>query len=152
MVAAADLDLAIVMEVGGKGEGELRVDQLFWAATALFRHDRRTLPLALFPSPCTNREVALEALARHGIAWRMALASSSPEGILAAVKSGIAVTVLGQAELKGGLRDVGSDLALPCLPQSAFRLVRSPKRENDAVEQLEGLILESTGAYTKHPA
>ena len=146
MVAAGDLDLAVVMEVGAAGEGALRVDQLVWAAATLFRHDRPSLPLALFPSPCTNREVALDALARHGIAWHVAVASSSPEGILAAVRSGLAVSVLGRTELKGGLRDVGADLALPHLPGSAFRLVRSPGRQDIAVEQLDMLIRQSAAA------
>jgi DNA-binding transcriptional LysR family regulator len=146
LVAVGELDLAVVMDVGGTCEGALRIEQLVWAAAGLFRHDRHSLPLALFPSPCTNREAALEALTNHGVAWHLAVSSSSPEGILAAVRSGLAVTVLGKTELKAGLRDVGEDLGLPSLPNGAFRLVCSPGQPSDAVRQLQLLIQECAPA------
>jgi hypothetical protein len=69
-----------------------------------------------------------------------------PDRPLAAVKSGLAVTVLGKTELKAGLRDVGEDLGLPSLPNGAFRLVCSPGQPSDAVRQLQLLIQECAPA------
>jgi len=146
MVDTGELDLAVVMDVGSLDEEALRVDQLVWAAASLFRHNRHSLPLALFPSPCMNRKAALDALTNHGVTWHVTVTSSSTEGILAAVRSGTAVTVLGRTELNAGLREVGDELGLPSLPQGTFRLVCTQGPQSNAVQQLATLIRDRARA------
>ena len=141
MVDAGELDLAVVMEVGDVPDGTLlRSEPLVWAAAETFRHIRPSLPLALYPPPCISRRVALDALARHGVAWHVAFTCPSPDGILASLQSGLAVTVLGRTELKPGVREVGRDLGLPPLPEGAFRLVCSTSSKSEAARELEHLI------------
>lgn len=141
MVNSGELDLAVVMDVEEAADGPvLRSDQLVWAAAETFRHVRSPLPLALYPPPCVNRRVALEALRQHAIAWHVAFTCPSPDGIAAAVQSGLAVTAIGRSELKPGIREVGKDHSLPPLPKGVFRLVRSDGGRSEAACELEHLI------------
>lgn len=113
MIGTGELDLAVVMEVGDTPDDMLlRSEQLVWAAAETFRHVRPSLPLALYPPPCINRRVALHALARHKVAWHVALTCPSPDGILGSLRSGLAVTVLGRTGLKPAARR-------PAAPNSA---------------------------------
>lgn len=141
MVTAGELDLAIVMDVGEGVSGTmLRSEPLVWVTAETFRHVRSPLPLALHPPPCVNRRVALESLRQHDIAWRVAFTCPSPDGITAAVQSGLAVAVLGRAELKPGIREAGADLRLPALPEGVFRLIRSTGAMTEAAREFEHLI------------
>lgn len=142
MVDAGRLDLAVVMDVGDASDGTmLRSEQLVWVAAETFQHVRPSLPLALYPLPCINRRVAVDALAKHGIAWHVAFTCPSPDGIEAALRSGLAVSVLGRSELKPGLRIVGGDCGLPSLPKGTFHLIRSAGSKTEATQELERLIL-----------
>lgn len=141
MVNSGELDLAVVMDVEGVADGPvLRSEQLVWAAAETFRNVRSPLPLALYPPPCVNRRVVLDALRQHEIAWRVAFTCPSPDGIAAAVQSGLAVTAIGRSELKSGIREVGMDHCLPPLPKGVFRLVRSGGDRSEAACELEHLI------------
>lgn len=143
MLDAGNLDLAVVMDVSEVCDGPvLHSDQLAWVAAETFRHVRPSLPLALYLPPCINRQVAVDALAKRGIAWHVAFTCPSPDGIEAALRSGLAVGVLGQSELKPGLRDVGEGLGLPLLPRGQFRLVRSPGNESELARSFETLIAQ----------
>ena len=147
MLNEGTLDLAVILDVDDLlGGAVLRTEQLVWAAAETFRHVRPSLPLALYPSPCINRQVALDSLTEHGTAWHVAFTCPSPGGIEAALRSGLAVGVLCQSELTTGLRDVGEDLALPALPKGVFRLVRCGDNVTEAARELEKLVLHSTDA------
>lgn len=145
MVDAGSLDLAVVMEVGDASDGTtLRSEQLVWVAAETFQHVRTSLPLALYPQPCINRRVAVDALARHGVVWHVAFTCPSPDGIEAALRSGLAVGVIGRSEVKPGLRVIGGDRGLPPLPRGTFRLIRPTGRGTEATQELEHLILHPT--------
>jgi DNA-binding transcriptional LysR family regulator len=60
MIRAGELDLAVVMSPPHAVEGtRLRRTQLVWAAAEAFEAPKgASLPLAFFPKPCVNREVA----------------------------------------------------------------------------------------------
>lgn len=149
MVSAGDLDLAVVMEVGGASRGiALRSEQLVWVAGETFRYAGSSLPLALYPPPCINRRVAVDSLAQHGIGWHVAFTCPSPDGIEAALRSGLAVAVVGQTDLKPDLRAVGKDHGLPSLPKGVFRLVRSEATQSEAVRELEYLIRHPVAGAT----
>ena len=136
-----ELDLAVVMDIGDGADGEtLRVEPLVWSAGETFRHVRSSLPLALYPPPCINRRVALDALGQYQIPWHVAFTCPSPEGIIAALRSGLAITVLGRTELQKDVRDVGEELGLPPLPRGVFRLRRSGISNSAAAQELAQLL------------
>ena len=78
------------------------------------------LPLALFPDPCIYRESAIAALSNAGQEWRVVFESSSMAGCLAAARSGFAVTVIANSQLREGLRLLGNEDGWPPLPTARF--------------------------------
>ena len=71
-----------------------------------------------------------------GIPWRIAYTSASLSGLTAAVRAGLAITVLTPSMLGAGLRVIGSGEGLPELPMTEIALHRSPGRPNEATRQL----------------
>jgi DNA-binding transcriptional LysR family regulator len=144
LLEAGDLDLAVTMDIDKKRGGiALKSDQLVWVAAETFRHGRSSLPLAVYPAPCINRQVAVESLAECGIPWHVAFTCASPEGIHAAVLSGLAVSVMERSVMRPGLRIIDKDYNLPKLPVGTFRLFRSTRNQSPAVRAFEKLIVDS---------
>ncbi|WP_286238201.1 LysR substrate-binding domain-containing protein [Neptuniibacter halophilus] len=76
----------------------------------------REVPLAMYSSQCQFRRVAMRALEKAGIPSRLMYTTSSYQGLMAAVKSGLAITARPQSAATEGTEFVGSRLGLPELP------------------------------------
>ena len=113
-----------------------------WLAHPDFRWDPSTpLPLVLFEPPCTFRRMALEALDRAGLAWRVSFSSPSLSGLWAAVSAGLGVTV--RTELATPPRVVPVRSArLPALPPLAFGVEIAGEPPSRSVEELRTLLAE----------
>lgn len=83
------------------------------------------LPLALFEPPCVFRAAAIDALGA-GIPYRIGATSPSLGGIIAAVRSGLCLTVRTRHLLAPGLVDLGDSLGLPALPTMIFNYYARP--------------------------
>ncbi len=129
LVAAGELDLALITATPGQEDGEvLRREPLVWAtAERHCAHEADPLPLALFQKGCVFREWAVTALGRTGRAYRIAYSSPSIAGVLAAVNAGLAVTVLGRSLLPPGVRVLGAEEGFPPLPTAAITLHQGPR-------------------------
>ena len=105
-----------LQELQGKGD-LLSVEPLAWIGAPGWQWSgQRELPIAAYTSECQFRVACLEALKHHDIAWRLAYTSSSYQGLMAAVKSGLAVTVRPQSAAADGGELIGERLGLPQLP------------------------------------
>ncbi|WP_420591639.1 LysR substrate-binding domain-containing protein [Bacterioplanoides sp.] len=105
-----------LQELQGKGD-LLSVEPLAWIGAPGWQWSgQRELPIAAYTSECQFRVACLEALKHHDIAWRLAYTSSSYQGLMAAVKSGLAVTVRPQSAVADGGELIGERLGLPQLP------------------------------------
>ena len=113
-VKAGALDLA-VHEVPEPSPGDfiLRENSLVWmrGGERDFADDE-LLPVALFDRDCWWRDVALSSLRESGRRHQVVFTSESAVGVKAAVKAGIAVGLLSEAEGEDDLRRL-PDLAPP---------------------------------------
>ncbi|HEV7315056.1 LysR family transcriptional regulator [Sphingopyxis sp.] len=128
MIAAEELDLAVVLSTAGGENGgiPLRRAEFGWVAADNFLlSDGASLPLAFHPPNCINRLMGVAALEATSIDWHIAFTSPSEQGLRAAVRSGLAVAVLTRGDLEPGMRLLDGDYGLPALPSADFMLIRS---------------------------
>ena len=98
-------------------------DPMLWlgAAQGLINLDE-DVPLALLDPPCGFRSAAIAALDAAGRRYRIAATSPSLSGLLAAVRSGIAVTPRTRRSIDLNIVEAPASLALPKLPAAEFSL------------------------------
>ena len=99
------------------------------------------LPIAVFNQGCIHRQWAIEALENDSIEYRVAYSSSSISGILAAVKSGLAVAPIGASTFTSDLRMI-SQRKLPALPSVMISLYRSKCHEESIQSNLAKHIID----------
>ncbi len=112
-----DLILTLSMEQG-EGKGELLgVEPLSWIGAEEWEWSGyRELPLAMYANKCQFRRYSVKALERETIPWRLVYTTTSYQGLMAAVKSGLAVTARPQSAVVEGTELLGDRLGLPTLP------------------------------------
>jgi DNA-binding transcriptional LysR family regulator len=147
MIRAGELDLAVVMSPPDCEEGtRLRRTQLVWVAAETFDVPAgASLPLAFFPKPCVNRQVAGAALDSVPVDWHVVFTSASPHGIRAAVLAGLAVSVLTREDVEPGMKIVDGRYGLPALPSVDFSLIWSEGGKTECACRFGQLILEMPG-------
>jgi len=151
MLDAGELDLAVVMSMSSRPEGVvLRRSQFVWAAAETFeRPQGSSLPLALAPAPCVNRQVGLTALEGTSIEWHIVFTSPSQQGLRAAMLAGLGITVLTRDELEPGMKVVGDQFDLPSLPKADFVLAWSAGGKTAASLEF-GQLLASMSESPRH--
>jgi DNA-binding transcriptional LysR family regulator len=145
LLADGGLDVAVTFDRdGGPLPSEIQLP-VRWLAHPDFRWDPSTpLPLVLFEAPCTFRRMALEALDRAGLPWRVCFSSPSLSGLWAAVAAGLGVTV--RTELATPPRVVPVRSArLPALPPLAFGVQVAGEPPSRTIEELRALLSELLG-------
>ncbi|MDP5291991.1 LysR substrate-binding domain-containing protein [Oceanimonas sp. CHS3-5] len=133
------LDLAITTRQPRSPGGEvLRREPMVWVGAAGYDTPRRSpLPLAVSKrGVCIFREHTLASLDAAAIRWRIAYTSASLSGLSAAVRAGLAITVLTPSMVGPGMRILGAEEGLPALPGIEIALHRSSQRAGDAIDQL----------------
>ena len=89
---AGELDLVLAKRRAGDDRGQLVWrDRLVWVG-APGTQVQAPVPLILFNAPSLTRAVALEAMERAGLTWRIACTSGSLSGLRAACLAGLGVT------------------------------------------------------------
>lgn len=149
------LDVAIVnREIGeenaGKAGGEkvpgqtavlYRESRVWGAARGLKLDPENPIPLALFPVPCTWRQLAQERLRSVGRRWTIALQSTGLAGIVTAVEAGLAISIFAHSGLTSKLRPVGRAQGLPALPSFEY-VVRRNAKPSLAADRLRDVIID----------
>lgn len=143
MIDADELDLAVVLCMSGKkGDLVLRQTQFVWVAAETFDAPQGSLPLALAPAQCVNRQVGLAALAETPVEWHVVFTSPSHQGLRAAVLAGLGVTVLTLDDLEPGMKVVDGQYGLPPLPKIKFTLVWGKSGQTLAAREFAQMILD----------
>lgn len=101
------------------------------------------LPLALLDSPCAFRDAALTALQDAGRPFRIAASSASLSGVLAAVRSGMAITLRLPRGAGAGVVQAPAAVRLPETPPIAFS-IRCRPGSSPAATTLATLLAEAT--------
>lgn len=146
MIAADELDLAIVLSTAGGEDGGIklrRADFVWVAADNFVLAGDASLPLAFHPPNCFNRLVGMAALEAAALNWHIAFTSPSEQGLRVAVRSGLAVAVLTRGDIEPGMRVLDGDYGLPSLPGADFMLIRSRNAKFPAARAFAEMITES---------
>lgn len=153
MLAAGELDLAVVLSTPDSGDGMVvRRTQFAWVAAEEFRAPHgASLPLAFSPLPCINRGIGIGALDRSGIDWHVVFTSHSQKDLRAAVRAGLAIAVLTHDDLEPGMRVMDGEYGLPPLPGADFLLIRGEHGATPAAEAFAALVLEMAESLPVSP-
>ncbi len=143
LVASGAVDLAVTFDPEpGRPDPEEAQAPVQWLAASGFRWSPGTpLPLVLFEPPCTFRRLALEALDRAALPWRVAFSSPSLSGLWAAVSAGLGVTVRTELGTPPRIRTL-RDRRLPALPSMAFRVEAAAEAAQGSVAELRATLVE----------
>ncbi|MBB3395237.1 MULTISPECIES: LysR substrate-binding domain-containing protein [unclassified Rhizobium] len=98
------------------------------------------LPLIAFPPPSVTRSIALEALGRSQVAWRIVCTCGSLSGLTAAARAGMGVLVQPRSMAPSGLKEIGKG-RLPVLEDVEFVLVPRKGADQALVSALSDDIL-----------
>ena len=157
-VANGRLDVALIFTPAGRSTH----DRIATVPTAwIGRRTRRSgakpyqatrgngaIPLVVFDGPCLFREMGIEALARAGLPWRLAMTTPSLAGVCCGIRAGLGVTVrtrLGISKgLERGLSIVPADAGLPPLPPIDI-VLRCAQDASPAVQTFRDLLIEVLG-------
>lgn len=119
-------------------------DVLVWVTgPKLVLDANQPLPLVLAPAPDVYRKRALAGLQAHKRAWRIAYTSPSSEGLQAAVRAGLGVTVMSKDMVPEGLMLVGAEHDMPQMPDAEIALYRAPGTLSPAAQLLSEHIIHS---------
>lgn len=120
---AGELDLVFGKRLPGQRHGELIWrDRLVWAGPPGAPPPGFPLPFVTYPPPSLSRRIALEALERAGLLWRVTCVSDNQLGLRAAALAGLGVIVHAESLLPDGLA-VLDDPRLPALGDLEFVLM-----------------------------
>ncbi|MBB1251356.1 LysR substrate-binding domain-containing protein [Rhizobium sp. G21] len=119
-----EIDLVLAKRRLGETRGALlHREPLVWLARDPDHSLMQTpLPLIAFPSPSVTRSIALEALNKAGVTWRISCTCGSLSGLTAAAKAGMGVFVQPRSLAPPGLREIPAG-RLPELEDVEFVLV-----------------------------
>lgn len=107
------------------------------------RHLHDPLPLVVAPSPCMYRNRMLQTLNIMARSCRITYLSSSYNGIIAAVRAGLGVTVMSGSTIPSGVRQLGEREGFPELGELQLRLHFGETKQNEAIKALEDHICSS---------
>jgi DNA-binding transcriptional LysR family regulator len=120
-----ELDLVLAKRRLGDVRGRLVYrEPLIWLARDpdRIRASSAPLPLIAFPAPSVTRAVALEALRRQQVPWRIVCTCGSLSGLTAAARAGMGVLVQPRSMAPSGLTEIEPGW-LPVLEDVEFVLV-----------------------------
>jgi DNA-binding transcriptional LysR family regulator len=142
---AGDLDLAVVIQDRAKPSGEaVRREPLVWAAVeGSDAMSRNPLPLAIFEPGCPLHAAAISALDRAGRRWRTAYTSPGRDGLLVAIRAGLAITIAPASAMEQGLMPVAPHYGLPELPDMTIALMLSERTLTTSGTALADVIRET---------
>ena len=133
-----ELDLTLTTDRSCSGRCEtLRLDRLVWVGVPNGdAHRRKPLPLSIGSRTCRFRPVALEALRKARLDWRLVLEVSNIEAVNATIAAGLAITAALRDSVPDGLEILGPDSGLPELPEFAINLTLPKTGASEIAQEL----------------
>ena len=145
------LDVGLVT-LGDGDEGRGRIvhrEPLVWAGAASGSAAHAgELPLAVAGETCAWRRAAVDACARAGRPFRIALTSEHSAGQIAALRADLAVAPLPENAIEPGLERVPPDV-LPPLPDYSVRLIVRPGADLAVRAMADGVAASVKGAAVR---
>src|SRR6266702_7008156 len=115
----------------------LRSSPTVWLCAADYQFERKKqLPLILSNEPSLFRALAIDALDRAHLAWRITYLSLNLLAIRAAVRAGLGITARNIEMLTQDLRVLGEAEGLPRLPDVTFHLYMRDESVGEAAQRV----------------
>lgn len=145
LIRRGHLDIALVTQCDDVRPSEIvRKEPLLWVTSASHSvHQEEVLPMAFGRPTCQWRRAATDTLHRMGRDHRILFTSWSATVIIAAVLSGLAVSVLPECALRPGMRVLGEADGFGPLPDINIGILRGHTSKADIVDALARHIAES---------
>ncbi|SPU49302.1 LysR substrate-binding domain-containing protein [Bordetella trematum] len=122
-------------------------EPLVWMCAADFELDPQApLPLVLLRSPCTYRQLMLEALSARGQDWNIVCTASSLMSVQAAVAGGLGLTVLGRSFMQAGMRTWQTPSGWAPLPKTEITVIGEESADSEIVTPLVDFLTEYLAA------
>jgi DNA-binding transcriptional LysR family regulator len=133
-----ELDLAITTRLDPNlPRIAVRSSPTVWLCAADYQFERKKqLPLILSNEPSLFRALAIDALDRAHLAWRIAYLSLNLPAIRAAVRAGLGITARNIEMLTPDLRVLGEAEGLPRLPDVTFHLYMRDESVGEAAQRV----------------
>jgi DNA-binding transcriptional LysR family regulator len=159
-----EYDLVLVKREpqGPAGGTSVWRDVLVWVTGPKLVLDAdQPLPLVLAPAPDVYRKRAIAGLDAAKRKWRITYTSPSSEGLQAAVRAGLGVTVMSKDMVPQDLMLLGAEHGMPKMPDAEIALYRAPGTLSRAAQLLSEHIIHSMeparpkrdhGAKKPHPS
>lgn len=140
---AGQLDLVFIKQPPGAPEGTLvRRDRMVWVGHKNTKLEGDApVPLIAYQAPSLSRTYAIQSLESAGRTWRITCNVKEVNGVLAAVRAGIGITVFPQSLIPSDLTQVAASFDLPELGDVDFALVDNPRAAREPVAALTSAIL-----------
>lgn len=121
---------------------EVWSEPMEWVGARSFsaKPEEEALPMVLSPEPCVYRKMALRALDKKNIAWKVSFTSPSYVGMMAAVKAGMGVTLLPATMIPKELAPI-RDKNFPSLPEIHVSLLHQ-KNRSATMATLQDFLLQ----------
>ena len=144
-IRRGNLDIALITHSDEKGRSEIvRREPLLRVTSANHpTHEEQVLPLAFGRATCIWRRAACDFLDTEGRDYRILFTSFSATVIIAAVLSGLAVSVLPECALRPGMRVLGEADGFGALPDCRIGIMRGHTGSPRIMEALAQHIAES---------
>ncbi|QGN57666.1 LysR substrate-binding domain-containing protein [Nostocoides sp. HKS02] len=147
-IESGHLDVAFVKRSAGTptlAKGQLvRRDQLVWVAVDSLRLDpEQPVPLVVYQAPSLSRAVSVQALEKQGRRSRITCTVRGVNGVLAAVRAGLGITVMARTLMPSDLVELPTSSGLPKLPHLDLVLLTNRQAPAEAAAALTSAILAS---------
>jgi DNA-binding transcriptional LysR family regulator len=144
-VANGRIDIALAWAPMGQGAGE-RIARVRAAWVGLAKGAKsvprnRVVPLVIFDNPCFFRDMAIEALSRARLPWRLAMTTPSLAELWSGIRAGLGVTVRSALCLPSDLAVVPASAGLPALAPIDIVLYRTASL-SAAAQEFRDILLE----------
>lgn len=146
LLESGDLNLALIKREAGSGPClACWPEELVWIGGSEAVTVNEPVPLAVFPQGCLCRARAIHALEAQNRRWRIAHSSASLTGILAAVSSGLAISLLARSAITRDVYVLNGREGFPDVPPTELALVTRGTPDTPAAQGLAAYILASMG-------
>lgn len=144
LVRRGQIDIALVTQCDEVTSEVVRREPLLWVSSASHAiHEEAIVPLAVGRPTCAWRRSATEMLDRSDRDYRVLFTSWSATVVIAAVMSGLAVSVLPECALRPGMRVLGEADGFAPLPDCQIGILRGHTGQRDIVDAVARHISES---------
>ncbi len=139
------LDVAVVSDTNSTTAHSMESEKNVWLASANINLKKLdVVPLAILDRDCSWRNFGSDALSAAGMKWRIAYSAETFAGVKAAIRSGLAISVLPRRLKDSHMIELGKKQGFPLLPPTSRAIIVSAQAPSDIAEAMTEAIVIST--------